>query len=95
MAGYVYIMTNKQNGTLYVGVTSNLPKRVWEHKSAISDSFTKRYKLTTLVYYEVFEDIQTAIEYEKKFKNRNREFKLRLIELKNPDWKDLFEEICA
>ena len=93
--GYVYILTNKNNTTLYIGVTSNLAKRIHEHKTKAVDGFTKRYNLTKLVYYEVHEDIYNAISREKQLKGGSRKKKTELIESVNPEWKDLFDEIMA
>ncbi len=90
---YVYILASKKNGTLYVGVTSNLEKRVYEHKNDIHEGFTKKYQIHLLVYYEHHEDITTAIWREKCIKRWNRAWKIKLIEEKNPDWNDLFYEI--
>ena len=91
--GYVYILFNKRNGTLYTGVTSDLPKRVYEHKNGISDSFTKRYEVNKLGYYEVHSTILSAIEREKKIKAGSRKKKLELIESMNNEWNDLYETI--
>ena len=89
-SAYVYILANKRNGTLYTGVTSDLIKRICEHKAkAHADGFTAKYGVDKLVWYEAGDDIQTAIEMEKKIKNRNRAWKLVLIERHNPDWRDL------
>lgn len=90
---YVYILFNKRNGTLYVGVTSNLVKRVYEHKQKFVKGFTETYGIDKLGSYEVFEDILTVIEREKKLKNSPRKKKLELIEINNPDWNDLYYEI--
>ena len=90
---YVYIITNKRNGTLYTGVTSDLIKRVAEHKEGSIDGFSKRYDLKMLVWYEVHDDINEAIKREKQIKNWERNWKLRIIEEKNPDWLDLYDEI--
>jgi putative endonuclease len=90
---YVYILTSKRNGTLYTGVTSNLVKRVWEHKQNVVEGFTKKYNVKTLVYYEVHENAESAITREKRIKKWRRSWKLRLIENKNPHWKDLYEGI--
>ena len=92
-SGYVYIVTNKPFGTLYIGVTSDLVKRIWEHKEKKIDGFTKKYNLTRLVYYEIHERIDEAIHREKQMKEWNRNWKLRQIIDKNPDWKDVYEEI--
>ncbi len=93
MSGYVYILFNKKNGTLYVGVTSNLVKRIYEHKNKFVAGFTKRYSIDKLGYYEIFDDISTAIEREKKLKGVTRKKKLELIEMNNPEWLDLYYEI--
>jgi putative endonuclease len=91
--GAVYIVTNRFNTTLYVGVTSNLVARVWQHREKLVDGFTKKYNLTKLVYYELFDSIQEAITREKYIKGKGREFKLRLIKSVNTNYKDLYEEI--
>ncbi len=90
---YVYIMANDRNGTLYVGVTSDLPRRVYEHKNSIMKGFTSKYQLNKLVYYEVFDDELTAIQREKNLKKYNRNWKKDLIESQNPEWADLYEKI--
>ena len=90
---YVYILFNKRNGTLYVGVTKDLVKRVWQHKNKVVEGFTKQYNIDKLGYYEVYNDINSAIEREKQLKGGNRKAKLELIELNNPDWNDLYYEI--
>lgn len=89
----IYIMTNKRNGTLYTGVTSDLIKRVYEHKHAQIASFTKRYNCTQLVYYEQCEDMISAIAREKQLKAGSRKKKLALIESMNPEWLDLYASI--
>jgi putative endonuclease len=89
----IYIMTNKRNGTLYVGVTSDLIKRVYEHKYAEIDGFTKRYGCKLLVYYEQHEDMNSAIEREKQVKAGSRKKKLALIEGINPRWVDLYNSL--
>jgi putative endonuclease len=89
--GYVYILFSKRNGTLYTGVTSNLTKRVLEHKSKLVISFTNKYGVDKLGYYEIFDDIAEAIKREKQIKGGSRKDKLKLIENVNPDWKDLYE----
>jgi putative endonuclease len=91
--GWVYIMSNRRNGTLYVGVTSNLSRRVWEHREGLCDGFTKQYGLKRLVYYEPFEDIGTAIQREKTMKHWPRAWKVRLIHGFNPEWDDLYETL--
>lgn len=90
---YVYVLASKKHGTLYVGVTSNLLRRIWEHKSDLIEGFTKKYQLHCLVYYEVFTKISDAILREKQVKNWNRSWKIRLIESKNPEWKDLYDDL--
>lgn len=91
--GFVYIMTNQKNGTLYIGVTSNLVQRVYQHKNHLVEGFTKRYGLDNLVYYEQFADMRSAIEREKQLKAGSRKKKIQLIELINPEWNDLYESI--
>jgi putative endonuclease len=83
-------MASKRNGTLYIGVTSDLVKRIWEHKNNAVDGFTKRYGIHTLVWYELHESMESAIEREKRLKEWKRAWKLELIEKENPDWKDLY-----
>ena len=90
---FVYILTNKRNGTLYTGVTNNLARRVYEHKHKLLDGFTSKYGLRRLVYYEVFDDIRPAIAREKQIKGWLRVKKLALIESKNPHWDDLAEAL--
>jgi putative endonuclease len=89
----VYIMASRRNGTLYIGVTSDLPKRVWEHKNNIVDGFSKRYNLHHLVWYEMHVNMPSAIEREKNLKGWKRVWKLELIEAVNPDWQDLYDSI--
>ncbi|NPA71758.1 MAG: GIY-YIG nuclease family protein [Gammaproteobacteria bacterium] len=91
--GFIYIMSNHKNGTLYIGVTSNLIKRVYEHKNALTEGFTKKYNLKKLVYYEQLEDISRAIEREKQLKAGSRTKKIMLIEHINPHWLDLYTTI--
>jgi len=90
---YVYILFNKRNGTLYTGVTSNLIKRVYEHKDKLTEGFTSKYGVDKLGYYEVYADIRLAIEREKQIKGGSRKKKLELIETMNPEWNDLYESI--
>ena len=90
---YVYILASKRNGTLYVGVTSDLVKRTWEHKQGIAEGFTRKYGVKTLVYYEAQESSQAAITREKQIKNWERAWKIRLIEKSNPHWEDLYDKI--
>ncbi len=88
-------MASQKNGTLYVGVTSDLIKRVHQHKNGNHDSFTKKYNVNQLVYYEEIKDINSAIKREKGLKSWHRRWKIGLIEEKNPDWKDLYSEILS
>ncbi|MEK6838049.1 MAG: GIY-YIG nuclease family protein [Nanoarchaeota archaeon] len=90
---YIYIMTNKRNIVLYTGVTNDLKRRVYEHKEKLVEGFTKKYNITKLVYYEVYEDVEEAILREKKIKGGSRAKKLALIEGMNNQWKDLYDEI--
>ncbi len=90
---YVYILTNKKRGTLYIGVTSNLLKRVWEHKNHLVDGFSKKYDTTMLVYFEVADEIHSAIEREKQLKKWNRLWKIKLVEMKNPEWNELYDNL--
>ena len=92
--GYIYILTNQKNGTLYIGVTSDLVKRIWQHKNKFVDSFSKKYTLDKLVYYETFNDIESAIQREKKLKNWHRQWKINLINENNPEWIDLYDTIA-
>jgi putative endonuclease len=87
---YIYILANKRNGTLYIGVTSNLVKRLYEHKNNIIEGFTKKYNIHKLVYYEITDDIESAIRREKQLKKWNRKWKINLIENSNPEWIDLY-----
>ncbi len=91
---YVYILCNKRNGTLYTGVTSDLIKRVYEHKNNLVDGFTKGYNVHRLVWYETHESAEPAINREKQIKKWKRSWKLELIEENNPEWIDLYESIC-
>ena len=90
---WIYIMTNRRDGTLYVGVTSNLAQRVWQHKEGLVEGFTKRYNLKHLVYAERHEDIRNAIQREKNLKHWPRAWKVDLIEAANPDWTDLYDQL--
>ncbi len=91
--GYIYILFNKKNGTLYVGVTSDLIKRIYEHKNKIIDGFTKKYAIDKLGYYEIYEDIESAIQREKQIKSGSQKKKIELIETMNLDWNDLYHQI--
>ncbi|MGD8643544.1 MAG: GIY-YIG nuclease family protein [Chromatiales bacterium] len=86
----VYILASRRNGTLYIGVTSNLPQRVWQHKQGLVEGFTKKYHVHHLVYYEVHEAMDAAIAREKQLKKWERAWKLRIIEDLNPSWEDLY-----
>ena len=90
---YIYIMANKTNTTIYIGVTGNLIKRVWEHKNKLVGDFTKRYNVNKLVYYEETTDVNSAIAREKQLKGWNRAKKNKLIESINPNWNDLYDDI--
>ena len=92
-AGWVYFMTNRPNGILYVGVTDNLPRRAWEHRERIVEGFTKRYGLKRLAYFEQFDDIRHARQREQNLKHYSRAWKVRLILLNNPNWDDLYEQL--
>lgn len=93
MSGYTYILFNKKNGTLYVGATSDLVKRINEHKEKIAEGFTKRYNVTKLGYYESYDSFEEALIREKKLKGASRSKKLELIEIMNPMWDDLYYDI--
>lgn len=90
---YIYIATNKGNTVLYTGVTNNLIKRIYEHKSKLMDGFTKRYNVNKLVYYEIFDKIENAILREKQIKAGPRSKKIALIDKMNPDWNDLYDNL--
>ena len=90
---YVYILASKRNGTLYIGITSDLMQRVWNHKNKIVEGFTQKYDVDKLVYYEIYDDAQAAILREKQLKKWRRAWKLRLIEKMNPAWNDLYDHI--
>lgn len=90
---FVYILASKKNGTLYIGTTSDLAKRVWEHKNSIVESFTKKYNVKQLVYYEVFDAPEESIRREKNLKKWKRAWKVKLIEYSNPIWNDLYEDL--
>ncbi len=89
----VYILASKRNGTLYIGVTSDLVKRIWLHKNNMVEGFTKRYSVHLLVWYELHESMESAITREKRLKNWKRQWKLKLIESSNPEWQDLYHRI--
>ena len=91
----VYIMASQKNGTLYIGVTSDLVKRVWQHKQGLAEGFTKKYAVKTLVWYEQHDNMESAISREKAMKKWNRQWKVSLIEKANSDWRDLWGEITG
>ena len=90
---FVYILASKRNGTLYIGVTNDLVRRVWEHREGLVPGFTKKYAVKMLVYFEEFTEISSAIQRETSLKRWNRKWKLDLIEKGNPDWFDLYERL--
>jgi putative endonuclease len=90
---YIYIMASKKNGTLYIGVTNDLRRRVWQHKNDMLEGFTKKYGVHYLVWYEATNDVQEAIQREKQMKKWNRQWKINLIESENPEWADLYERL--
>ncbi len=92
---YVYILANKENGTLYVGVTSDLVRRIYQHKQKTVESFAQKYDVDKLVYYEITDSIESAIRREKRFKKYPRRWKLNLINQFNPEWEDLYEQIIG
>ena len=89
----VYLLASKRNGTLYTGVTSNLLKRVWEHKNNLVKSFTRKYGVHTLVWYEMHDTMESAIQREKAVKNWERSWKIKTIEELNPRWEDLYPDL--
>jgi putative endonuclease len=90
---YVYILAKARNSTFYVGVTSDLRRRVWEHREDAADGFTRRYGIKMLVYFEVFDDAENAIRREKRLKRWSRRWKIQAIEATNPEWRDLYSDI--
>jgi putative endonuclease len=92
---YVYILASRIGGTLYIGVTNDLIRRVAEHKAKAAEGFTKKYDVDRLVYFECFDDIEQAIHREKRLKKWSRAWKVQLIEEKNPNWSDLYPEIAG
>ena len=92
---YVYILASKRNGTLYIGVTNDLVRRVYEHKQGLVEGFTKKYNVHRLVFFEETNDVESAITKEKQMKKWNRQWKIELIEKNNPEWKDLYSEIAG
>jgi putative endonuclease len=95
MSAWVYILASRPGGTLYVGVTNNLVRRVFEHREGLVEGFTRQYDVKTLVYYEQHATIPLAIQREKNIKHWSREWKIDLIVALNPDWRDLYPDICA
>jgi len=91
----VYILASQPQGTLYIGVTSNLLQRIWQHKSGVMEGFTDRYEVDRLVYFEMHTDMTCAITREKQLKKWKRDWKIALIEKDNPDWRDLWPEIVG
>ncbi|MCK4788829.1 MAG: GIY-YIG nuclease family protein [Desulfobacteraceae bacterium] len=91
---YVYMLASKRNGTLYLGVTSDIVKRVWQHKNGLAEGFTRKYGIKYLVYYEIHEDAENAIKRERQLKKWRRPWKLELLEEKNSEWRDLYVDIC-
>jgi putative endonuclease len=94
MTYYVYMLSSQRNGTLYVGMTTNLIKRVYEHKNELADGFTKKHNIKNLVYFENYSDLSEARYRENRLKRWNRPWKMGLIEKDNPQWRDLYDEIC-
>ncbi|MBI4838283.1 MAG: GIY-YIG nuclease family protein [Nitrospirae bacterium] len=92
---YVYILSSKRNGTLYTGITSDIVKRIYEHKNGLVDGFTKKYKIHNLIWYEMHNYAESAINRERQIKKWKRIWKLKLIEEENPQWIDLYENICS
>ncbi|WP_343520372.1 GIY-YIG nuclease family protein [Sphingomonas sp.] len=92
--GFVYIMASRRNGTIYIGVTSDLPKRVWEHRNGVVEGFTKRYGCKLLVWYQAFDSLDAARHRELQMKEWKRAWKLREIEGLNPEWNDLFDSLA-
>jgi len=93
MNACVYMLASQKNGTLYIGVTSDLVKRIWQHKNGLVDGFTKKYSVHYLVYFEQTSDITSAIQREKQLKKWNRQWKINLIEKQNPEWIDLYPQL--
>jgi putative endonuclease len=90
---YIYLMTNKSNNVIYAGVTNNLKRRVYEHKEKLVEGFTKKYNISKLIYYEVFEDAENAIVREKQIKGGSRKKKIELVNSMNKEWRDLYAEL--
>jgi putative endonuclease len=94
-SSYVYLLASERYGTLYIGVTSDLVKRVWQHREGVADGFTKKYRIKRLVWFEVHGDIMAAITREKVLKKWSRASKIELIQRENPYWRDLYEDFTA
>ena len=94
MSYYVYIIASRRDGAIYIGVTNDLVRRIYEHRSKAVAGFTSKYNITKLVWFEVYDDPVSAIAREKELKKWKRNWKIQLIEAENPDWKDLYESIC-
>jgi putative endonuclease len=94
MAYYVYLLASKKHGTLYLGVTNDLVRRVYEHRTKAVEGFTKRYAVDKLVWFEIHDNVEAAITREKELKKCRRDWKIRLIEEQNPEWTDLYPGIC-
>ena len=90
---FIYILASKRNGTLYIGITNDLRRRIYEHKNNFINGFTQKYDIHQLVYYEETSDIKSAIQREKRLKKWNRKWKIELIEKENPNWNDLYEQL--
>ena len=90
---FIYIMASKKNGTLYIGMTNDLIRRVWQHKNDVNEGFTQKYGIHRLVYFESTYHVKAAITREKQLKKWNRQWKINLIEAENPEWRDLYEEL--
>ncbi|MBI3706688.1 MAG: GIY-YIG nuclease family protein [Proteobacteria bacterium] len=93
MAYYVYILASRRNGTLYIGATNDLMRRAWEHRQAVAESFTKKYGVHRLVYFEAYDQARPAIQRERTLKHWRRDWKIALIEKSNPEWRDLYDDI--
>jgi putative endonuclease len=93
MTYYVYVLSSRKNGTLYIGITNDIARRVWEHRQGTGSRFVKRYGITRLVYLEPHDDIERAIQREKTMKEWSRAWKVRLIEKDNPEWEDLYDRM--
>ena len=91
---FVYMLASKINGTIYIGVTSDLPKRVWEHKNKVVEGFTEKYDVNKLVWFEAHENAESAIRREKQMKEWKREWKVKRIVEMNPEWRDLYDDVC-